>query len=90
MDISKAMSLIKDTSKLVSQIYEDLAQPGVKQVGIALESVLGLSNTLLLPLRLINEKSNEIFKANMNKFRKKWRRYLMKELIKSLPNWVYL
>jgi len=71
MDISKAMSLIKDTSKLVSQIYEDLAQPGVKQVGIALESVLGLSNTLLLPLRLINEKSNEIFKANMNKFRKK-------------------
>lgn len=40
---------------LLKQIYGDLARPGVAQVGKALETVLGLGNTVLIPLRLLNE-----------------------------------
>jgi hypothetical protein len=48
-----------------------LAQPGVKQVGMALETVLGLGNTVLLPIKLLNEKTKERFNHNMNKYREK-------------------
>lgn len=58
-------------SGLLKEIYTDLAQPGVRKVGLALATVLDLCNTTLLPLRLYNEKRNLIFTKNMEKLRKK-------------------
>ena len=43
------------TPELLKELYGDLAKPGVAQVGKALETVLGLGNNVLLPLRLLNE-----------------------------------
>ncbi|WP_298091226.1 DUF4393 domain-containing protein [uncultured Sphingomonas sp.] len=40
---------------IIPLVYKDLAQPGVRQVGKALSTVLQLGNTLLLPIRLANE-----------------------------------
>lgn len=41
--------------ELLKEIYGDIAKPGVSQVGKALGTVLGLGNTVLIPLRLLNE-----------------------------------
>ncbi len=56
---------------LVKDIYKDLAQPGVKQVGTALETILSTSNTLLIPLKYLNELSNITFNKNMNRLKEK-------------------
>jgi hypothetical protein len=40
---------------VLKAIYKDLASPGVKQVGRALETVLQTGNIVLLPLRMLNE-----------------------------------
>lgn len=52
-------------------IYPDLAQPGIKKVGYALETVLDLANTILLPLKLINEKSKLHFQKHMDVYKEK-------------------
>ena len=60
---------VADDKELLRLIYRDLAQPGVKQTGKALETILGLGNTFLIPLRLLNEKASLVFRANMEKYR---------------------
>lgn len=72
-DLAKAVLSNKELLKL---IYTDLAQPGTRQVGKALETVLGLGNTVLLPARLLNEKASHVFRVNMEKYR---------EAIKGIP-----
>ena len=57
--------------QLIPKIYDDLLQPGVRKVGIALETVLNLSNVILLPLRLVNEKSSVWFQKNMEDYKRK-------------------
>lgn len=51
------------------EIYGDLLKPGVTQVGKALGTSFGLTNTLLLPLTLINEKARLIMQKNLEKYR---------------------
>lgn len=41
--------------QLLAELYGDLAKPGVSQVGKAIGSLLGLGNTILIPVRLMNE-----------------------------------
>lgn len=55
---------------LLVQIYGDLAKPGVKQVGRALETVVGFGNTLLWPIALANERSRIALERNLEKYRK--------------------
>lgn len=51
-------NVLTDCAKtILPQVYMDLAQPGVKAVGQALGTVLELSSTILLPLKLMNEKA---------------------------------
>lgn len=54
---------------LLKEIYTDLAKPGVTQVGKALGTVLGLGNTILMPLYLLNERVKAIVENNLEKFR---------------------
>jgi len=63
--------LFKDNTELLKMVYDDLAQPGVRQVGKALETVLSLSNTILLPLKLLNENTKVNFESKMRKYKKR-------------------
>ena len=56
---------------MLAQIYPGLAQPGVKKVGQTLETVLDLSNTILLPIRLINDKVRLVYSGNIKKYEQK-------------------
>jgi hypothetical protein len=57
--------------KLLTQIYGDLAKPGVSQVGRALGTLLGLGNTILWPVQLLNERSRIVLEANLERCREK-------------------
>jgi hypothetical protein len=56
---------------LLTQLYGDLAKPGVSQVGKALSTVLGLGNTLLWPVQLLNERTRLSLEANLDSYRNK-------------------
>jgi hypothetical protein len=55
---------------LLNDIYGDLLKPGVKQVGKALETVIGLGNTILWPFALVNERSRIALEKNLEKYRR--------------------
>lgn len=62
---------------LLPEIYGDLLKPGVKQAGLALETVVGLGNTILWPIALANARARIALERNLEKYR---------EEIKHLPN----
>jgi len=69
--MSEIVEFFKSQGELLKQVYFDVAQPGVKQVGQALETVLGLTNTILLPLKLLNENARVNFNCKMEKYRER-------------------
>lgn len=73
---NELIGLVKETPQILLTIYGDLAQPSVKKLGTALETVFEFSTSLLLPVKLLNEK----FKLN---FEKRLTDY--KEKIESIP-----
>jgi hypothetical protein len=58
------------SKELLQMIYKDLAQPGVQQVGSAVGNILGLGNTILLPIRLLNDRASAALVNNMERYRK--------------------
>src|SRR6267143_429631 len=54
---------------LLKEIYGDLAKPGVTQAGKALGTVLGLGNTILWPLMLLNERAKITLEKNLEQYR---------------------
>lgn len=56
---------------LLSQLYGDIAKPGVSQVGKALSTVFGFGNTLLWPVQLLNERARISLEANLDRYREK-------------------
>ncbi len=75
-----SLTLLKEAAQipaLLKEIYGDLAKPGVSQVGKALGSVLGLGNTILWPVTLLNERARIALEKNLEKYR---------EQIKDIPN----
>lgn len=66
IDLAKA---VLNSTELMREIYTDLMRPGVKQVGKALKTVLGLGNTVLLPIAMLNGRAELIFQRNMDRFR---------------------
>ena len=65
------IGLVKDIPQVLSMIYQDLAQPGVKKVGTALETVLEFSTSFLLPVKLLNEKFKINFEKRLNEYKEK-------------------
>lgn len=66
------LQLAQEATKVPSllvEIYGDLARPGVKQVGKALETILGLGNTILWPITWANERTRIALEQNLEKFR---------------------
>jgi hypothetical protein len=79
MAMSQWIEIAKEAMKLpalLPEIYGDLLKPGVKQAGIALETVIGLGNTLLWPFALANARAKIALEKNLEKYR---------EEIKHLP-----
>jgi len=65
------VNIVKQVPQVLSMIYGDLAQPGVRKVGIALETVLEFSTSFLLPLKLQNEKFKLNFQKRLNEYKSK-------------------
>ncbi len=63
--------LIKQTPQILTTIYSDAAQPSVRKVGQALETVFEFSTSILLPVKLLNEKFKLNFERNLNNYKKK-------------------
>jgi hypothetical protein len=72
----------------VSELYKDVLQPGLKKVGEALATVLDLSNLILLPLKLTNERSRAWFDKNMQTYQEKLDKQL--EEVVPVPEYVGL
>lgn len=68
---NKIVELVKATPNILSQVYTDLAQPGVKAVGSALGTVFEFSTSFLLPLKLLNEKYRLNFENRLNEYKDK-------------------
>lgn len=68
MDVLKE---IAQSPAIIKEIYGDLAKPGVQQAGKALSTIIGLGNTILWPLAMLNERAKITLETNLEKFRKK-------------------
>lgn len=66
--IIAASAVAWKTPELQKELYGDLLKPGVSQAGKALGSVIGLGNTILLPLRLLNGAADAFEKIALQKF----------------------
>jgi len=67
-DFGKAVSTVGDIFK---EVYPDLLQPGVRQAGQAIGTLLGALNVLLIPVKRWNEERWILFEAHMEEFRRK-------------------
>ncbi len=70
-DVLGIAKLSENNLEMIKLIYPDVAQPAVRKVGIALETVFDFANTILLPLKLLNDKSKVFFQKHMENYKKK-------------------
>ena len=76
---------VASAPELVKEIYLDLAKPGVQQVGKALGGILGLGNTALYHVHLLNERTSVILKVNMEKYRKQMEEIKEDDVVEVTP-----
>lgn len=69
--IDQGMGLVKVGANILSQFYQDLAQPSIKALGQALATVFELCPTSLLSLQLWNEKRKLNFAKRLNEYKEK-------------------
>lgn len=65
------LEAIAKSPEILKEIYGDLAKPGVQQAGKALSTIMGLGNTILWPVMLLNERAKISLEKNLEKYRKK-------------------
>lgn len=70
MDTS-VTGVIKGVPNILGMVYQDVAQPSVKAVGVALGTVFEFSTSILLPLKLCNEKFKLNFTKRLNEYKDK-------------------
>lgn len=71
MGEKELISLVRDAPKVLEQVYTDLAQPSVRAVGQALGTVFEFSTSMLLPVKLLNEKFKLNFTKRLNEYKEK-------------------
>lgn len=69
MNLPPETENIKNAIELAKLVYPDLLQPSFKQIGKALSTVLGLGNTVLLPIKMLNEKIEARFNHHMSMYK---------------------
>ena len=72
-------------SGLLPKIYDDLAKPGARQVGKALETVLGLGNTILWPMAWANARAKIALERNLERYRESMASTPLEEVIPVPP-----
>lgn len=85
IELLPALAKAATDSSLIKQIYGDLMKPGVSQVGKALSSVLGLGNTILWPVQLLNERSKISLEINLERYREKMSQTPIEQVIPVAP-----
>ncbi|AND11116.1 DUF4393 domain-containing protein [Bacillus thuringiensis] len=78
--------LIENGKEVLKTVYPDLLQPATKQAGKALETVFELSNTILLPIKLVNVKAKLNFEKHMKKYEEKLNAHPQEEITTVLPD----
>ena len=68
---NQVVGLVKASSNVLCQFYQDLAQPSVKAMGQALATVFELCPNSLLSLKLWTEKRKLIFAKRLNEYKEK-------------------
>ena len=85
-DLLGVGKLSEQGMEVLKMVYPDLLQPSVKKIGIALENIIGLSETISLPMKLANEKANAWFNNHMKKYQEKLDSYTEDEIISVSPD----
>jgi hypothetical protein len=70
---------------LIKEIYGDLVKPGVTQVGKAVETILGLGNTILWPLQMLNGRAKIALENNFEKYREQLKDVSEADIISVRP-----
>jgi hypothetical protein len=70
---------------LMKEVYGDLAKPGMENVGKAIGNILGLGNTALLPIHLLNERAKMIVSRNLEQFRKRLEQEKPEDIVEPAP-----
>ncbi len=73
----------------IDKLYDDLFHPSLKRAGKALSTVLDLGLTVLLPIKLLNEKAKLNFISNMKRYEEKLSAMNEEELI-DVPEYIGL
>ena len=68
---NQIVGLVKASSNVLCQFYQDMAQPSVKAMGQALATVFELCPNSLLSLKLWTEKRNLNFAKRLNEYKEK-------------------
>jgi len=85
MNNSEIVGLVKQTPQILTTIYGDLAQPSVRKVGAALETVFEFSTSFLLPIKLLNEKFRLNFEKRLSEYKQKLEKIPEQELCEVNP-----
>lgn len=84
-DITAFAAAAANKDGLLKLIYQDLAQPGVQQVGRALQMVMTLGNNILLPLRLLNETARRYEERKFDEIAERFKAIPLEETIEISP-----
>ncbi len=72
MDEQKVNAIVNiGQNKIVEKAYDDLLSPPTKNVGSALSTIIDLGNTVLWPIKWLNERTRIYFQANLKKYEQK-------------------
>jgi hypothetical protein len=82
---STSNSLFSLDTTLLTLFYKDLAQPGVRQVGKAIGTVLGLSNVALLSVKLYSETRKMLYVKHLEDLRKQLEGIPEDEIVEVAP-----
>lgn len=68
-DIAKALAV--PALEFIREVYGDSLKPGFQQVGTALGTIVGLGNTILWPVALLNGRADIALTENLERYRRK-------------------
>ncbi len=72
MTEEKLTKIVAEVAKLLAKdVYGDALKPGMTQIGKAIETVIGLGNTVLTPIAMVNDKVKYIREKNLAKLNAK-------------------
>ena len=69
MNEQKVNALINlGQGKIIEKAYDDILSPPAKKVGMALSTIVDIGNTVLWPIKFLNERTRIYFENNLAKY----------------------